>query len=96
MAEYKAKFEEHSSLTGWSKVDLRSHFYDGLSNAIKDTLAISDHPIEAYKSLVDAVQALDIRLQQCQAEKKGQTFHQTSTQSYSTESVPMDIDASCQ
>ena len=54
VAEYKAKFEEHSSLTGWSKADLRSCFYNGLSNAIKDTLAISDHPTEAYESLVNA------------------------------------------
>ena len=57
---------------------------------------ISDHPTEAYESLVEAAQALDIRLRQCQAEKKGQTFHQTSSQSCGTESVPMDIDASRQ
>ena len=62
MAEYKAKFEEHSFLTRWSKADLRSCFYNGLSNAIKDTLAISDRPMEAYKSLVDVAQALNIRL----------------------------------
>ena len=96
MAEYKAKFEEHSSLTGWSKADLRSRFYDGLSDAIKDALAISDRPTEAYESLVDAAQALDIRLRQRQAEKKGQTFHQVQQPSRGTESVPMDIDASRQ
>ena len=79
VAEYKAKFEEHSSLTGWSKADLRSRFYDGLADAIKDALAISDRPTEAYKSLVEATQVLDIHLRQCQAEKKGQTFHQTSS-----------------
>ena len=81
VAEYKAKFEEHSSLTGWSKADLRSHFYNRLVDAIKDTLAISNHPMEAYESLVEAVQVLDICLRQRQAEKKGQTFHQTSLQS---------------
>ena len=96
MAKYKAKFKEHSSLTGWSKADLRSHFYNGLADAIKDALVISDRPTEAYKSLVEAAQALDIRLRQCQAEKKGQTFHQTSLQSHGTESVPMNIDASHQ
>ena len=96
VAEYKAKFEEHSSLTGWSKADLRSRFYDGLSDAIKDALAISDRPTEAYESLVDAAQALDIRLRQRQAEKKGQTFHQVQQPSRGTESVPMDIDASRQ
>ena len=71
MAEYKAKFEEHSSLTGWSKADLRSRFYNELADAIKDTLAISDHPTEAYESLVEAVQVLNICLRQRQAEKKG-------------------------
>ena len=96
VAKYKAKFEEHSSLTSWSKVDLRSHFYDGLADAIKDALVISDHSTEAYKSLVESVQVLDIHLRQCQAEKKGQTFHQTSSQSYGTEFMPIDIDASCQ
>ena len=57
---------------------------------------ISDRPTEAYKSLVEASQALDIRLRQRQAEKKGQTFHQASSQSRGTESVPMDIDTSRQ
>ena len=96
VAEYKAKFKEHSSLTGWSKADLRSCFYDGLSDAIKDALAISDRPTEAYKSLVDAAQVLDIRLRQRQAEKKGQTFHQVQQPSHGTEPVPIDIDASHQ
>ena len=76
VAEYKAKFEEHSSLMGGSKADLRSCFYDELSDSIKDALAISDCSTEAYESLVDAAQVLDICLRQCQAEKKGQTFHQ--------------------
>ena len=95
VAEYKAKFKEHSSLIGWSKVDLRSHFYNRLSDAIKDALAISDCPTEAYESLIDAAQALNIHLRQRQAEKKGQTFHQLQQPSCGTESVPMDIDASC-
>jgi hypothetical protein len=60
MAEFKARFEEHSDLIGWSKADLQSHFYNGLSDAIKDALVISDHPTEAYDSLVEAIQALNI------------------------------------
>jgi hypothetical protein len=71
MAEFKAQFKEHSNLTSWSKADLQSCFYDGLSDAIKDVLAISDCPTKAYDSLVDAAQALDIHLHQCQAKKKG-------------------------
>jgi hypothetical protein len=54
MAKYKAKFDKHTDLTGWSRNDLRSHFYDGLSDTIKDALAISDRPTEAYNSLVKA------------------------------------------
>ena len=96
VAKYKAKYKEHSSLTSWSKADLRSHFYNGLADVIKDALAISNRPTEAYKSLVEAAQALNICLRQHQAEKKGQTFHQTSLQSCGTESMPMDIDALCQ
>jgi hypothetical protein len=80
MAKYKAKFDKHADLTGWSRNDLWSHFYDGLSDAIKDALAISDHPTEAYDLLVKAAQALDICLHQCQAKKKGQTFHQMTQQ----------------
>jgi hypothetical protein len=62
MAKYKAKFNEHANLTGWSRNDLHSHFYDGLSDIIKDALAISDCPTEAYDLLVEAAQVLDIRL----------------------------------
>jgi hypothetical protein len=96
VAEYKAKFDKHADLTGWSRNDLRSHFYDGLSDAIKDALAISDCPIEAYDLLVEAAQALDIHLHQHQAEKKGQTFHQTTQQSHGTENMLMDINATRQ
>ena len=42
VAKYKAKFDEQSSLTKWSQVDLQTRFYDGLSNSIKDTLAITE------------------------------------------------------
>jgi hypothetical protein len=96
VAKYKAKFDEHTDLTGWSRNNLRSHFYDGLSDAIKDALAISDHPTEAYDLLVEAAQVLDIHLHQHQAEKKGQTFYQTTQQTRGTKNVPMDINAICQ
>jgi hypothetical protein len=34
VAEYKAKFDEQSLLTKWSQVDLRTRFYDELSDSI--------------------------------------------------------------
>ena len=94
VAEYKARFDEHSGLTGWSQVDLRTRFYDGLSDAIKDALAISDRPIQTLSLLVDAAQVLDTRLRQRKAEKKGQTFH--NTQGQARDPMAMDIDASRQ
>ena len=54
MAEYKAKFNKHASLTGWSEQDLRSQFYDGLNDEIKDALAISDRPVSTLRDLVDS------------------------------------------
>ena len=75
VAEYKAKFDEQSSLTKWSQVDLRTRFYDGLSDSIKDTLAITDRPIETLAELFESAQVVDTRMHQRAAEKKGQTFH---------------------
>ena len=71
VAEYKAKFDEQSLLTKWSQVDLRTHFYNGLSNSIKDTLAITDHPIETLSELFESAQIVDMRMRQHAAEKKG-------------------------
>ena len=32
MAEYRAKFDQHTSQTGWSDADHRQHIYDGLND----------------------------------------------------------------
>ena len=42
VAEYQARFDQFTSQTGWSDADYRTRFYDGLSEAIKDSLAITD------------------------------------------------------
>ena len=42
VAEYQAWFDQFTSQTGWSDVDHRTRFYNGLSEAIKDSLAITD------------------------------------------------------
>jgi hypothetical protein len=76
MAEYKTKFDEQSSLTKWSPIDLHTCFYDGLSDSIKDTLAITDCPVETLTDLFKSAQIVDMRMRQRATEKKGQTFHQ--------------------
>ena len=69
MAKYKAKFNKQSSLTKWSEVDLRTHFYNGLSDSIKDTLTITDRPIETLHELFESAQIVDTRMRQCATEK---------------------------
>jgi hypothetical protein len=94
VAEYKAKFDEQSGLTKWSSIDLQTHFYDGLSDNIKDTLAITDRPIDTLHNLFESAQIVDTRMRQRQAEKKGQTFHQQGGQAQGV--VPMEVDATRQ
>ena len=96
MAEYKAKFDKQSLLTKWSQVNLRTCFYDGLSNSIKDTLTITDHPIETLTVLFESTQIVDMRMCQHTAEKKGQTFHQQGKSQDPSGVVPMDLDTMCQ
>ena len=42
VADNQAWFDQFTSQTGWSNADHRTRFYDGLSEAIKDSLAITD------------------------------------------------------
>ena len=92
MAEYKAKFDKQSSLIKWSEVDLRTRFYDGLSDSIKDTLTITDHPIETLRELFKSAQIMDMRMCQRATEKKGQTFHQQGKSQDPSGVVPMNLD----
>ena len=96
VAKYKAKFDKQSSLTKWSQVDLRTRFYNGLSDFINDTLAITDRPIETLSELFESMQIVDTRMRQCTTEKKGQTFHQQGKLQDPLGVVPMDLDATCQ
>ena len=92
VAEYKAKFDEQSSLTKWLQVDLCTRFYNGLSNSIKDMLAITDHPIETLTELFESAQIVDTRIHQCATEKKGQTFHQQGKSQDPLGVILMEID----
>ena len=45
VVEYQAQFDQFMTQTGWSDTNHRTRFYDGLSEAIKDSLAIqTDSP----------------------------------------------------
>src|ERR1700761_6328379 len=74
VAEYQAKFDQFTAQTGWSDADHRTRFYDGLNDAIKDNLAISDRSIGTLSELRQAAQVLDQRMRQRQAEKSGKSY----------------------
>jgi hypothetical protein len=46
--EYMAQFDQHTGQTGWSDADHRQRFYDGLSEFVKDGLALTDRPIGTF------------------------------------------------
>ena len=54
VVEYQAQFDQFTSQTGWSDADHCTRFYDGLSEAIKDSLAITDRPIGTLTELKKA------------------------------------------
>jgi hypothetical protein len=74
VAEYMAMFDQYAGQTGWSPVDLRQRFYDGLNDRVKDALAGTHQPIGTIDELRVAAQSLDQRWWQREAEKKGHTF----------------------
>ena len=95
MAEYISRFDQYTGQTGWSDADHRTRFYNGLSEQLKDNLAISDRPITSLQELKAAAQVLDQRMRQREAEKKGRTYHTTS-QAPSKDPNAMEVDASRQ
>jgi hypothetical protein len=74
VAEYMAMFNQYAGQTGWSPVDLRQRFYDGLNDHVKDALAGTHQPIGTINELRAAAQSLDQCWWQQEAEKKGHTF----------------------
>jgi hypothetical protein len=61
VAEYMAMFDQYAGQTGWSPVDLRQRFYDGLNDRVKDALAGTHQPIGTIDELRAAAQSLDQR-----------------------------------
>ena len=95
MAEYISRFDQYTGQTGWSDANHCTRFYDGLSEQLKDNLAISDRPITSLQELKAAAQVLDQHMRQREAEKKGRTYHTTS-QAPSKDPNAMEVDASRQ
>ena len=91
VAEYISRFDQYTGQTGWSDANHRTRFYDGLSEQLKDNLAISDHPITSLQELKAAAQVLDQRMRQREAEKKGRTYH-TTLQAPSKDPNAMEVD----
>ena len=73
VAEYMSKFDQYTNQTGWSDVDHRQRFYDGLHDKIKDTLSYMDLPSGSLIELREAASKLDRRIRQRKAEKRGHT-----------------------
>jgi hypothetical protein len=76
VAENMAQFDQYTGQTGWSDANHRQRFYDGLSEAIKDGLALTDRLTGTFEELC-AVQVIDQHYCQSQAEKKGHTLSHT-------------------
>ena len=95
VAEYQARFDQFTTQTGWSDADHRTRFYDGLSEAIKDSLAITDQPTGTLIKLKKAAQVLDQQMCQQMAKKVGKSLHPT-TNTTSKNFNPMEVDATCQ
>ena len=95
VAEYQARFDQFTSQTGWSDADHRTRFYNGLSEAIKDSLAITDQPIGTLTELKKAAQVLDQQMHQRLAEKTGKSLRPTNNTT-SRNSDAMEVDATRQ
>ncbi|EIN03296.1 hypothetical protein PUNSTDRAFT_78417, partial [Punctularia strigosozonata HHB-11173 SS5] len=98
VAEYISEFREIQGQTEYSKEDLLSRFWDGLSDSMKDDLSKSSLPIETLDNCMNSAATLDRRIRQRQAEKRGvriQAPFASSTVSHTPARDPMamDIDA---
>jgi len=90
VAEYVSVFEQYSGQTGWSIADLRTRFYDGLTDEVKDLLAITDKPQATYDELKKSAQTIDQRLRQRKNEKGGRSSSSNNTSSSDPNAMQVD------
>jgi hypothetical protein len=82
VAEYAAKFENLAPLTNLSDEDLRQHFYEHLTDHVKDRLALTDKDISMYELVKAAAMVIDQRLHERQSKVRSNPFQtRPSTQS---------------
>jgi hypothetical protein len=96
VAEYTSLFNQYLAQTGWSLVDLRQRYYDGLNDHVKDRLSEIPTPPANLADLQAATQNIDQRWRQCEAEKKGGTITISPSQGTSSDPNMMQVDATCQ
>src|SRR6266404_2788438 len=99
VAEYIAKFDQYSTLTGWSNADHRQRFYNGLDNCVKDLFALSERPKATYLETRSLASDIDQRVQQRDAKKSGKPYlpdSNTGGGKGSRDPNAMEIDASKQ
>ena len=80
VVEYMSKFDQYTGQTGWSADDHHQHFYNGLSDHIKDALPLTAMAVATFDELHTAAQTLNQQMRQRDAERKGgkgATYHTT-------------------
>ncbi len=78
VAEYIAKFNQYSTLTGWSDADHRQRFYDGLDDRVKDLFALSERPKGTYMETQTLASDINQRVRQREAEKSSKPYQPDS------------------
>ncbi|KAI2655590.1 Transposon Tf2-6 polyprotein [Labeo rohita] len=82
VAEYSVEFRIIAAESGWNDVSLQELFLNGLSDRIKDELAVKDR-CDSLDSLVSLSITLDNRLRECRREKvsnaNSSTFPRSTT-----------------
>jgi hypothetical protein len=96
VAEYTSLFDQYLAQTGWSLVDLRQRYYDGLNDRIKDRLSEIPTPPANLADLWAAMQNIDLHWQQREAETKGGTITISPSQGTQSDPNAMQVDATHQ
>jgi hypothetical protein len=69
VAEYQVRFDNLAPLTCHSDVDLWERYRKGLSDEVKDVLAISDHDVSNLTKLKEGVLAINKRMRERKDER---------------------------
>jgi hypothetical protein len=93
VAEYTSLFDQYSAQTGWSLVNLRQRYYNGLNDRVKDRLSEIPTPPADLADLWAAAQNINQRWQQREAEKKGGTITISLSQGTQSDPNAMQVDA---